>query len=663
MAGAITGYTLARSGVSVLILEAGPRVDRAKATVLFRNSPTKGPNSPYPAHPWCRNPTKNDIGAYYVQAGPVTFHGLQARVVGGTTWHWGGLTLRYRPNDFVLKSKFGVGMDWPSDLHRSRAMVRRGRARDRRCGPPDYDWGSPRSTPYPMPPIAPTYLDTVIRAACSKVGLTMAPFPHGRNSVGRDGRPPCCGNASCVPICPIGAKYDASVHVAKAEAAGVRVEPLAIAHEIVVGDGPQGQRDSLQAARRQRGRGARQDVRDRGARGRDAEAAADVAHCRAASTVANSSDQVGRNLLTQLDAGMAGLTKDKLYPVSRSGRDERHPRAARWRLSQPARRVGHVAVERRLASRDRTVQGGGAFAAQGLSGAGLAAAVSDHMARELAMGPSVECLPNPDNRVTLAIDQLDPLGLPRPRIAYKWGKYEMDGMKVAMEYVLGLMNALGATELQTFGPVTDSAVMGGTCRMGDDPRTSVVDRTCDARSPESLSRRLGDVSDDHRVAADADDRRVRAACGADDQDRKRRLTTILGHLAATVTITCACFSAAARRRGWRGVGDKAVEVGERADALELHGIVFRAVDQQDRVSDRFDHRALDRAAGESASVTPSAVTPPAPMKALFALNAAMKSTRVRAEGALLARDIVAGTQDHPAIGGSPPARGRPAGNW
>ena len=40
-------------------------------------------------------------------------------MVGGTTWHWGGLTLRYRPNDFILKSKFGVGVDWPlsySDL-------------------------------------------------------------------------------------------------------------------------------------------------------------------------------------------------------------------------------------------------------------------------------------------------------------------------------------------------------------------------------------------------------------------------------------------------------------------------------------------------------------------------------------------------------------------
>ena len=85
-------------------------------------------------------------------------------------------------------------------------------------------------------------------------------------------------------------------------------------------------------------------------------------------------------------------------------------------------------------------------------------------------------LPVADNRVTLALDQLDPLGLPRPRITFRFGSYETEGMKVAMDHVRAIMNALGATSTRTLGPVTDSAVMGGTCRMGSDPKTSVVDR-------------------------------------------------------------------------------------------------------------------------------------------------------------------------------------------
>ncbi|MFO1323285.1 MAG: GMC family oxidoreductase [Burkholderiales bacterium] len=476
VAGAITGWSLARSGAKVLILEAGPRVDRAKAVVQFRNSPTKGPNSPYPSNPKVPQPDSDDIGAYYVQAGPTIFRGLQAKVVGGTTWHWGGLTLRYRPNDFVLKSKFGVGVDWPLAYADLEPWYAEAENQIGVAGPTDYDWGSPRSTPYPMPPIAPTYLDTVFGAACSKVGLTLAPFPHGRNSVGRDDRPPCCGNASCVPICPIGAKYDASVHVAKAESQGARVEPLSIAHEIVVGADRR-----VTAIRFKKPDGSVHE-----ARGKIFVIAAHAIETPklllmsrapgAAYTVANSSDQVGRNLLTQLDAGMMGLTQQPIYPyrgpVETSGirelRDGDFRNLYGASGTSPSNEGWWRAVgPMKLAEK---------FATQGMRGAALGRAISDHMSREIAMGPSVECLPDPNNRVTLAHGYPDPLGAPRPRIAFKFGEYELAGMKVAMDYVLGIMNALGATDVQSVGPVTDGAVMGGTCRMGDDPKTSVVDR-------------------------------------------------------------------------------------------------------------------------------------------------------------------------------------------
>ena len=476
VAGAITGYTLARNGVSVLILEAGPRVDRARAVMQFKNSPTKGPNSPYPTHAKVAQPDPENMGAYYVQAGPVTFNGLQARVVGGTTWHWGGLALRYRPNDFVLKSKFGVGVDWPLRYDDLEPWYGEAEREIGVCGPPDYDWGAPRSSPYPMPPIAATYLDTVIGAACGKVGLSIARFPHGRNSVGRDGRPPCCGNASCVPICPIGAKYDASVHVAKAEAAGVRVEPLAIANEIVVGADQR-----VTAIRFLRPDGSMHE-----ARGKIFVIAAHAIETPklllmsrkpgSTETVANSSDQVGRNLLTQLDAGMLGLTREKIYPyrgpVETSGIRELRDGNFRGTYGASGTSPSNEGWVRALGPMRLAEQ----YLAQGLRGAALAAAISDHMARELAMGPSVEVLADPENRVTLARDMLDPLGLPRPRIAFRWGAYEQAGMKVAMDYVLGIMNALGATETRRLGPGTDSAVMGGSCRMGNDPKTSVVDR-------------------------------------------------------------------------------------------------------------------------------------------------------------------------------------------
>ena len=43
-------------GIKVLILEAGPRVDRAQAVVRFRNSPTRARTRPIPRIRWCRSP-------------------------------------------------------------------------------------------------------------------------------------------------------------------------------------------------------------------------------------------------------------------------------------------------------------------------------------------------------------------------------------------------------------------------------------------------------------------------------------------------------------------------------------------------------------------------------------------------------------------------------
>jgi choline dehydrogenase-like flavoprotein len=190
IAGALTAYTLARSGVKVLILEAGPRVDRQKALAHFRASATKSPNSPYPAHPKVPQPDSDAIGAYYVQAGPETFNTLQARVVGGTTWHWGGLALRYHPSDFALRTRYGVGVDWPLAYTDVEPWYVEAENAIGVAGPADEDWDAPRSQGYPMPMVAPTYLDQVVAAACKTIGMKMTPVMKALKTINRETRPP-----------------------------------------------------------------------------------------------------------------------------------------------------------------------------------------------------------------------------------------------------------------------------------------------------------------------------------------------------------------------------------------------------------------------------------------------------------------------------------------
>ena len=107
VAGSIAAARLALRGLKVLVLEAGPRVDRGKAFEAFSNAPIKVPESPYPNTPFAPHPRSEAIDDYDVHDGPEKFRTTYLRQVGGTTWHWLGTTLRLVPDDFRLRSRFG----------------------------------------------------------------------------------------------------------------------------------------------------------------------------------------------------------------------------------------------------------------------------------------------------------------------------------------------------------------------------------------------------------------------------------------------------------------------------------------------------------------------------------------------------------------------------
>ena len=94
-------------------------------------------------------------------------------------------------------------------------------------------------------------------------------------------------------------------------------------------------------------------------------------------------------------------------------------------------------------------------------------------------------LPDADNRVTLA-DETDGLGVKRPKIAFRYDDYARRGFEAARPIQNAIMAALGATQISQLGPIADSAVMGGTTRMGTDAKTSVVDPNLRAHDHANL---------------------------------------------------------------------------------------------------------------------------------------------------------------------------------
>ena len=466
VAGALVAAKLAAAGLKVLILEAGPRVDRGDGLERFQKSRLKTTLSPYENPPHAQSPDIDRLNDYYVLSGPTKFEALYLRAVGGSTWHWGGNASRLHPNDFKMRSQYGVALDWPIEYatlltYYDQAERELGVAGDpATCLVP-----VPRGA-FPMPPIPQTYTDRMVAQASAPLGMTLKPTPQARNSEPYDDRPACCGSAMCVPMCPVGAKYDGSVHVAKAEAAGAQLIENAVATQIEIGP------DRRITAIRYR----RPDGTEGLATGRSfvlAAHAIETPKLMLMSGVGNTSDLVGRNLMAHIQTGYVGLAKDPVYsyrgPVETSG-------FAEWR--DGAFRSTHAAMGSGSSNQGWARAVGPQFRAgelikAGLLGESLRKTLREQIIREVAIGGSAEILPNPENRVTLD-PQKDPIGLPRPHIHFAIDDYTARSLDLGQKRHRAIMEALGCTSILDGGPRVNTSILGGTTRMGTDPRTSVV---------------------------------------------------------------------------------------------------------------------------------------------------------------------------------------------
>jgi glucose dehydrogenase len=477
VAGALLAARLAAAGVKVAILEAGAKVDRGEATQRYRDAVIKVPECPYPATPEAMHPISNDPDFWYRQQGPDKFKSTYVKVVGGTTWHWLGTSLRFLPHDFSLSSSYGRGIDWPIGYGDLEPFYGEAEAEIGVSGNSSEPLGAPRTTNFPMPPIPQTFLDKAYAAALAGTAYEVRATPQGRNSVDRGERPACCGNASCIPVCPVQAKYDATVHLALAEAKGAELHEKTTA--VFVELGPD------------RRVGAIRFKRWDGSEGR-ATAKVFVIAAHAIETprlllasrseaspngIANGSDQLGRNLMDHPTQLSWALADQALWPyrgpLSTSGienlrdGDFRRQRAA-YRIE-----IGNDGWSWPTGAPTTTAQD---LARRGLRGKALDAALLQQTSRHIRLASLMEQLPDPENRVTLDPAERDIYGVPLPRLAYRLDDYLKAGLAAARKSHDEIFARLGTTEVQHSPEAQGAGHIIGTARMGSDPKTSVVDR-------------------------------------------------------------------------------------------------------------------------------------------------------------------------------------------
>ncbi|MFZ1529460.1 MAG: GMC oxidoreductase, partial [Ferruginibacter sp.] len=97
----------------------------------------------------------------------------------------------------------------------------------------------------------------------------------------------------------------------------------------------------------------------------------------------------------------------------------------------------------------------------------------------MSLGGFGECLPNPDNRVTIDPQVVDKWGIPVLRIDMQWRDNERAIMKDAQVAAAEMLEAAGCTNVKTYDNMTAPGLTiheMGTARMGKDIKNSVLNK-------------------------------------------------------------------------------------------------------------------------------------------------------------------------------------------
>ena len=454
-------WRLARAGLSVVALEAGVHWNPARDFATDEKAQEK--------LFW----TDERLSA---GADPLAFGSNNSGIgVGGSTLHFTAYTPRPQPDDLRLASETGVGVDWPFGHDQLAPYLDEIEAIVGISGPASYPWGPPRKNGYPLPPLPLNAAALAMQRGCEATGIATSPAANAAlsqswSSLGQAPRHACTQRGFCQAGCTTGAKGSVDVVFippALAHGAELRTESFATrierdAHGRVSG-----------VVYMQGGVETRQRCRN-------------VFLCAGAvetprlllmnEGLGNSSGQVGRNLMAHCGLQLWGFFDQPMapwrgIPGGLISEDMHRPRGGAhgdidFAGGYLLQSIGVMPV---------TYASQLARSGKGLAGAALGEHLSrfDHVAGINILG---DCLPADHNHLTLS-DELDARGLPKPRVHFGAGDNETRMTAHAEKAMRAIWSAAGARDVWRFQRF---AHVIGTCRMGDDRKSAVVD--ADGRS-------------------------------------------------------------------------------------------------------------------------------------------------------------------------------------
>ena len=408
-----------------------------------------------------------------------------AQTVGGSSVHFTANFWRFREIDFKERSVVGsisgtTFSDWPISYEELEPYYSR------------VDWeigisGAPgphdsfRSRPFPMPPVPVKSSGVLLERGAKKLGLNPQPAPLAILSKPFNGRPACINCGFCMGFgCEVGAKSSTLAAMIpqalasgnceiRAECAVFRVETSANGRvERVFYYDPDGNEVSqkakaviLSANGAETSRLLLLSANDKQPEG-----------------LANSSGFVGRNIMfnghsiTHAEFEQQ-LNEYKGVQVTRIVHD--------FYDSDPDRgHYGGGGIDGRPLWAMGPIQFATESGPPGMKswGASFKNNIARRFTRQMSLLGSTTSLPQDSNNVTLDPTHTDKWGRPSIRMTYRDHDDDLSMASFLQDRAMEIFDAAGAKQAwrDHVGPQSGSAHLLGTCRMGDDPQTSVVDK-------------------------------------------------------------------------------------------------------------------------------------------------------------------------------------------
>jgi len=385
--------------------------------------------------------------------------------VGGSTVHFAMVTLRFRPEWFKARTTLGYGHDWPVDWREMWRYYGEVEQALKIAGPVRYPWG-PHRPRYPYRAHELNAAARVLARGSEALGIKWAPTPLATLSAPRGDAHPCVYRGFCITGCSTNAKQSAlTTWIPRALAAGAEIRDLAMVGRVELGSS--GRVTGVHYHREGQWRFQRaRNVVVAGYAIETPRLLLNSACPQFPDGLANSSGLVGRNLMAHANQGVYGVMQDEIrwykgppslaltehWNYTDEGKDFHGGYSYMSTGPLPVEWVGTMTGNR------------------GLWGEALQREMQKYI-HQAGLKLVGETQARDENRVRLA-DEKDRFGLPIAHVTFSYGDNDRRLIAHAKRFMRESMAAADARDI--WEEDTETAHLMGTCRMGDDPRSSVT---------------------------------------------------------------------------------------------------------------------------------------------------------------------------------------------